>query len=110
MGLCLGKENKQNKQTITFEIEMEKSSTTKILDPKMLGENINHFSCTTISSSKKETGVDNFYILMNNSGLSHIVDCIFWYLDDKSQLKCRLVCHSWKVYIGWVPCSDYFFD
>ena len=100
MGLCLGKENKQNKKTITFEIEMEKSSTTKILDPKMLGENTNHFNCTTISSSKKETGVDNFYILMNNSGLSHIVDCIFWYLDDKSQLKCRLVCHSWKVYIG----------
>ena len=100
MGLCLGKENKQNKQTITFEIEMEKFSTAKILDPKMLGENTNHFNCTTISSSKKETGVDIFYILMNNSGLSHIVDCIFWYLDDESQLKCRLVCHSWKVYIG----------
>ena len=106
MGLCLGKENKQNKQTSTFEIEMEKSFTTTILDPKMLGENTNHFSCTT--SSKKETGVDNFYILINNSGLSHIVDCIFWYLDDKSQLKCRLVCRSWKEYIGRVLCSDYF--
>ena len=47
MGLCLGKENKQNKQTSTFEIEMEKSFTTTILDPKMLGENTNHFNCTT---------------------------------------------------------------
>ena len=101
MGLCLGKENKKNKQiSTTFEIEMEKPFSTTILDPKILGENTNYFNCTTISSSKKEIGVDNFYILMNNSGLSHIVDCIFWYLDDKSQLKCRLVCHSWKVYIG----------
>ena len=75
MGLCLGKENKKNKQISTFEIEMEKPFSTTILDPKILGENTNYFNCTTISSSKKETGVDNFYILMNNSGLSHIVDC-----------------------------------
>ena len=98
MGLCHGKEYKKNKQMFEKEIEISYST----MDHK---SETNEFNCS-ISSSKEPC--DNFNIVMDNSGLSHIVDCIFWYLDDKSQLKCRLVCRSWKEYIGRVLCSDYF--
>ena len=46
--------------------------------------------------ASSETSID---LLFNNPGYSHIAEKILWYLDHNSQLRCKLVCRSWKALI-----------
>ena len=34
--------------------------------------------------------------LFNSEGFNHITEAILCFLDHKTQLSCRLVCHSWR--------------
>ena len=49
---------------------------------------------------ESELPITTINTIISNPGFVHISQKIFGFLDDKSQLNCRLVCESWKTQIG----------
>ena len=52
-----------------------------------------------LAREKKVSEGININTLMDNPGLSNVVQNIFLHLDKKSTLDCRLVCRSWKAQV-----------